>query len=213
MEFEISFIISLFTALVCGAAIGLERQFHGSPAGLRTHMLVCIGGCLTCIASLYVQTILGLEGDIFRISAQVVSGIGFLGAGIIIFKHFSIMGLTTAAGIWTTAIIGLLAGFGFYFGAFIACAFVLAINTVILFIERQFPSITSFYVEIDDLRFPNELIDTLKASNPRYYHFKIESPRSCCPGHIGVVIKIKNIKDKDEETILAHEHIVVAYRD
>ena len=96
-----------------GSLIGSERARHGRAAGMRTHILVCLGACMTSMTSMYVADILGSDGDVFRIPAQVISGIGFLGAGMIILKSNNmITGLTTAAGVWTTATIGVALGYG-----------------------------------------------------------------------------------------------------
>lgn len=117
-------------AMFCGGLIGLERERHGQPAGLRTHMILSLGGALATIASLYFATI-GMPGsnsDPARIAAQVVSGIGFLGAGAIVRYGMNIRGLTTASSLWTTAIIGLICGLGVevaYKAAGIATLFVL----------------------------------------------------------------------------------------
>ncbi|MBK6731578.1 MAG: MgtC/SapB family protein [Bacteroidetes bacterium] len=115
-------IIRLSLASLFGALIGIERERKDWAAGLRTHMLVCVGSCLLMMVSAYgFSDVLGTEHvalDPSRIAAQVVSGIGFIGAGAILFsKHGTIRGLTTAAGLWTIAAIGLATGGGMYFAA------------------------------------------------------------------------------------------------
>lgn len=117
MDFQ--FILSVFSrsilSVIIGGLIGSERARHGRAAGMRTHILVCLGSALTSMMSVYVSQILGNGGDILRIPAQVISGIGFLGAGMIILKNNNVItGLTTAAGVWTTSIIGIAVGYGFY---------------------------------------------------------------------------------------------------
>ncbi|MBQ8532901.1 MAG: MgtC/SapB family protein, partial [Clostridia bacterium] len=93
--------------LIASALIGSERARHGRAAGMRTHIIVCLGSALTSMISIFVSDITGNDGDVLRISAQVISGIGFLGAGMIILKNNNVItGLTTAAGVWTTSIIG-----------------------------------------------------------------------------------------------------------
>lgn len=107
----------LILALVCGAVIGIERGRKNRPAGFRTYMLVCIGAALVMMTNEYIYKLYG-EGEPTRMGAQVISGIGFLGAGtIIVTGHNKVKGLTTAAGLWTVACIGLAIGVGFYFGA------------------------------------------------------------------------------------------------
>lgn len=118
---EISF--RLFVALLLGGIIGIEREFRSKEAGFRTHFLVALGSALFCIVSQY-----GFGFDLkdsSRVAAQVVSGIGFLGAGTIIFQKNMVRGLTTAAGLWVTAAIGLACGTGMFAAAFIATSLVL----------------------------------------------------------------------------------------
>lgn len=114
----LEFIIRIFVAALLGGFIGLEREYREKAAGLRTHFLVALGSALFMIVSAF-----GFEGvlkdpnmrlDVSRIAAQVVSGIGFIGAGTIIFQKNAVRGLTTAAGVWVTAAIGLACGAGMY---------------------------------------------------------------------------------------------------
>lgn len=115
-------LIRLSLASLFGALIGLERERKDWTAGLRTHMMVCVGSCLTMMVSAFgFSDILGTDHvvlDPSRIAAQVISGIGFIGAGTILFlKQGTIRGLTTASGLWTVAAIGLATGSGLYFAA------------------------------------------------------------------------------------------------
>ena len=110
----ITTIFRIVLALFLGGILGIERGMKNRPAGIRTHMLVCIGSCLIMLTNQYVYQVLG-TGDPVRMGAQVVSGIGFLGAGtIIVTRHSQIKGLTTAAGLWAAAAVGLAVGIGFY---------------------------------------------------------------------------------------------------
>ena len=105
-------------AAFCGSAIGIEREFKRRPAGFRTHILICLGAAMTTLTSQYLSLIMHYYTDMARLGAQVVAGIGFIGAGtIIVTKRQRVKGLTTAAGLWTVAIIGLALGGGFYEGA------------------------------------------------------------------------------------------------
>jgi putative Mg2+ transporter-C (MgtC) family protein len=124
---DLDLIIRLLLAAVLGGLIGLEREVHGRAAGLRTHILVCLGAALIMLSSvnLFESYRDSSNIDPFRISAQVVSGIGFLGAGTIIRFRASVKGLTTAASLWASAGIGLSIGSGFYKGAFFTTALVL----------------------------------------------------------------------------------------
>ncbi len=136
MEIWINVLIKSLLAVVIGGLIGTERAKHGRAAGMRTHVLVCLGSTLTSMTGLYVSDVLGNTGDITRMAAQVISGVGFLGAGMIILKSNNVItGLTTAAGVWTTASIGIAVGFGFYPGAIIVTT--LFMGTIILFAKLE----------------------------------------------------------------------------
>ena len=113
-------VIRIFAALLIGGLIGMERGMKNRPAGLRTYMLVCVGSCLIMMTNQYLFQVTG-SGDPMRLGAQVVSGIGFLGAGtIVVTRHNQIRGLTTAAGLWSCAGVGLALGVGFYEAAITA---------------------------------------------------------------------------------------------
>ena len=111
----LSLLVRMVLSCLCGAVIGLERSAKNRPAGFRTHILVCMASTVAATTGLYLYLAMKLPSDIARISAQVISGLGFIGAGtIVITKKMSIKGLTTAAGLWTTGIIGLAIGSGYY---------------------------------------------------------------------------------------------------
>lgn len=138
MEFKI-FIIKILLALVCGGAIGFEREWNRKSAGLRTNILVCIGA--TIYALLSIELTSEGAGDIARIIGQVVTGIGFLGAGVILHKGVNVQGLTTAATIWCTSAIGCLVGVGFIKEAIASTIIILIVNLVFykvdLFIKKK----------------------------------------------------------------------------
>lgn len=116
----LSILLRILAALLMGGIIGLEREMKNRPAGLRTYMLVCMGACLIMMTNQYIFQATD-TGDPTRMGAQVVSGIGFLGAGtIIVTRHNQIKGLTTAAGLWACAAVGLALGIGFYEAAIVA---------------------------------------------------------------------------------------------
>ncbi len=126
-------ILRLLLAMLLSGLIGAEREAHERPAGLRTHMLVGVGSCLFMLLSIAMTE---LGGDPGRIAAQVVTGIGFIGAGTIWMRGDVIRGLTTAASIWATAAIGMLAGAGWYSLAIIAALAVFTALTVVRRLER-----------------------------------------------------------------------------
>lgn len=118
-SFMVSVLIRLLSAAVCGGIVGFERGLKGRPAGLKTFSLVCIGATMVMVTNEYIMAyVSGGTGDAARMAAQVISGIGFLGAGTIMVTGANqIKGLTTAAALWVTAALGITIGSGFYFGA------------------------------------------------------------------------------------------------
>ena len=126
--------LRILAAVVIGGFVGLERGMKNRPAGLRTYMLVCVGSCLIMLTNQYIYQCYG-TGDPVRMGAQVVSGIGFLGAGtIVVTRRNQIKGLTTAAGLWTAAGVGLALGIGFYEAAFVGA---FALFFVITLLQRM----------------------------------------------------------------------------
>ena len=113
-------------AVLCGGIIGIEREYKRRPAGFRTHILICMGAAITTMTSQFLYLNLHYYTDMARLGAQVVAGMGFIGAGtIIVTRRQRIKGLTTAAGLWTSAIIGLCLGGGFYEGGILATILIL----------------------------------------------------------------------------------------
>ncbi|WP_320130657.1 MgtC/SapB family protein [uncultured Sphaerochaeta sp.] len=147
----VSIIVRLLLATVCGGLIGFERERMRRTAGLRTHILVCMGSALVMLVSQYIFT-RWQTGDPQRMGAQVISGIGFLGAGtIMVTGRQQVKGLTTAAGLWTSACLGLAIGIGFYSGALIGCLFIVLVVTGMHRIDDAVVNrspITRLYVEL-----------------------------------------------------------------
>ena len=130
------FLVRCFVAVLCGAVIGLERELKRKPAGFRTNILICLGASMYMAVGLLVSG--GSDGDPTRIAAQVVTGIGFLGAGTILRHEGQIVGLTTAATIWVVAAIGLVAGAGFPTLAILSAVLVLVTLVVLGAIEKKY---------------------------------------------------------------------------
>ncbi len=187
--------IRLVLAMICGGTIGLERGKQGRAAGMRTHILVCLGATLASMIGFYSSNILGTTGDPLRIAAQVVSGIGFLGVGTILIKgRFQITGLTTAAGLWCAGAIGLALGAGFYEGALIA--FLCAVLTVTVVHRLEYTinkkySRFGIYVEIKSDSDVRRTVDFLQ-SNLKISDVQITSPRSGTQGNVGIEANIHN---------------------
>jgi putative Mg2+ transporter-C (MgtC) family protein len=144
---QISF--HLIVALVVGGIIGFERSFHGRPAGFRTHTLVCLASSLLMVVTYYQWKWLPgvpldtVRTDPTRMAQGIMTGIGFLGAGVIYKEGRSVRGLTTSASIWITAAIGILIGVGFYFPAILATGLTIGTLSVFRWIEAKMPS--NFY--------------------------------------------------------------------
>jgi putative Mg2+ transporter-C (MgtC) family protein len=142
----------LLAALAAGGLIGLERSYHGRPAGFRTHALVCVSSSALMLVTMYqeqwfrssVSETVSLDPT--RMAQGIMTGIGFLGAGVIFKEGLTVRGLTTAASIWITAAIGILAGIGFYFPLIVATVLTLGTLSVFRWIEAKMPA--QFYARL-----------------------------------------------------------------
>src|SRR6188508_549195 len=161
MHEELVILGRLAGALFIGAMIGFERSFHGRPAGFRTHALVCIASALLMLVTVYqlhwmtevpIDTI---RADPTRMAQGIMTGIGFLGAGVIFKEGLTVRGLTTAASVWVTAAIGILVGIGFWFAAIVGAVAVVIVLSVFRLIEAKLPS--EFYAH-HMLRFLRERV-------------------------------------------------------
>jgi putative Mg2+ transporter-C (MgtC) family protein len=160
-------LLRLFVAAALGGAIGLERELRERQAGLRTHLVVSVGSALFTLVSAYGFANFGLRVDPTRIAAQIVTGIGFLGAGAIIRQGLSVRGLTTAATLWLVAAIGMAAGAGYWEGALIAtlgAIFTLGPLRVVAyrFVTRFRPALDRLLVEIPAGGSPVPIIDAIE---------------------------------------------------
>ncbi len=178
---DLTIILRLVLAVLLGGIIGFERGRSGRPAGLRTHILVCLGSALAIMTNQYIFETYGVS-DPARIAAQVISGIGFLGAGtILVTGRHQVKGLTTAAGLWATACMGLAVGIGFYKAAIVTC-FLISFATVILHrfdnfmlykskimdIYMEFSATTSFSSILEALKKLNISIEAVELVKPTY---------------------------------------------
>jgi len=155
MENEhLSILLHLILAVLAGGLIGLERTYHGRPAGFRTHTLVCTASSLLMQLTLYqweMVAAMPLETvriDPTRMAQGIMTGIGFLGAGVVLKDGLTVRGLTTAASIWITAAIGIMAGAGFYFATFVATVLTLGTLSIFRHIERIMPALYYSRLEI-----------------------------------------------------------------
>lgn len=170
-------VLRIFAAVIFGGIIGLERGMKNRPAGLRTYMLVCVGSCLIMLTNQYLFQVSG-AGDPMRLGAQVVSGIGFLGAGtIIVTKHNQIKGLTTAAGLWAAAGVGLALGVGFYEAALAAGFAIFSILTLLQKWDDKMhrnTKIIELYIELSESCAVGSLIRNLRDLNLEVESLQIE---------------------------------------
>ena len=157
--------VRLVVALICGGIIGLERERKRRPAGFRTHILICIGAAMTTLTSQYIAS-QGFTTDVARLGAQVIAGIGFIGAGtIIVTKRKNVKGLTTAAGLWASAIVGLCAGAGFIEGALVTTVIIIIAELVLARFEYFMVSNSSaitIFVEYSDTSKLTSIVETVK---------------------------------------------------
>ena len=176
-------------AVVCGGVIGIEREYKRRPAGFRTHILICLGAAMTTLTSQYLYLVLGQYTDMARLGAQVVAGIGFIGAGtIIVTRRQRVKGLTTAAGLWAAAIIGLALGGGFYEGGLFATLLILIAELFFSRVEyrmlKNAPEV-NLYVEYNDNRTMDVLLQEfrehgLKILNMGIIHSKSNEEHNAC---------------------------------
>lgn len=161
--------IRMVLAFFCGGIIGIEREYKRRPAGFRTHILICLGAAATTLTSQYLLLVMHYYTDMARLGAQVIAGIGFIGAGtIIVTRRRRVKGLTTAAGLWAAAIVGLAIGAGFYEGGLIATGLILFTELVFSKIEysiyRNTPEI-NLYIEYTDVSVLNQMLDLYREKN------------------------------------------------
>ncbi len=203
----LSIVLRLFLAVVCGGIIGLERERKRRPAGFRTHILICLGAAMTTLTSQYLVLELGFFADLSRLGAQVIAGIGFIGAGaIIVTRRRQVKGLTTAAGLWVSAIVGLCCGAGFFEGAVIATVIILLAEIVFSRLEYYIISNSrafNVYVEYSTSDKLGIIIDTVKKNGG--YIVDLEITKSSGEGkNPSVVFSLQTPRKTSHEEIMSH---------
>lgn len=178
----ISMCIRLLLAVLCGSVIGIEREFKRRPAGFRTHILICMGAAMTTLISEYLLVEMNYTTDIARLGAQVIAGIGFIGAGtIIVTRHQRVKGLTTAAGLWAVAIVGLAIGLGFYEAALVATLLILTAEMLFAKLENWITRRSreiNLMLEYTSTSALNSFLQWLKQQNVKIQHLEItRSPK------------------------------------
>ena len=207
-----SALFRILLAVLIGGCIGSERGRHGRAAGLRTHILVCLGATMTVLVGLYSTQVLQLGSDPMRISAQVITGVGFLGAGTIITRnHTRVTGLTTAAGLWATACLGLAIGAGFYAGAIAAWLLMTVTITIFARLEHGIKQSHSdtYYLELSHISHVNEFVNEI---SPQVSSIQVLPAKSGTPEHIGLEIVTPAAESSAAllSQMQAHEYVLIA---
>ena len=176
----VTVLLRLLLAVLCGGAVGLARERKGRPAGFRTHILVCVGAVLCMMTNQYLLRFIG-STDTARLGAGVLTGISFLGAGtIMVTGQRQVKGLTTAAGLWASAAMGLAIGVGFYEAALIACAVIFIVERALQNVSRQRQRVKrmELYLELRDTHALGELIATLRSRSLKAEDVDIIKPET-----------------------------------
>ena len=173
-----SIIIRLVFAMIIGTLIGIDRELKSRGAGTKTHVLVCVGAALAMMTSEYVfHTFPAARGDINRIGAQVVSGVGFLGVGtIVVTGKNQVRGLTTAAGLWACACSGIAIGIGFFEGTFVATIIILFTLRVLDMVDQKLRHLgksCDIYVEFENNRSIQLFIQEMREKKVKYSNFNL----------------------------------------
>ncbi len=200
-------VIKLVLAVILGGSIGLERGRKRRPAGFRTHILVCMGATLAMCISRYCVETLGITVDVSRLGAQVINGIGFLGAGtIIVTRRQEVKGLTTAAGLWACACMGLAVGAGFFECAIIAFAAIILSTTLLDKIEKMITS-RSRNMNINVMVTETAIIacvhEVLRGMNIRIFDSEITNVRELANESPNVVIETQLVRRRPHVEIIA----------
>lgn len=203
---NISIIFRIVVSIICGGVIGLERGVKGRAAGFRTHILVCMGSALTMMTGQYAFMVFGNQTDPMRIGAQVVSGIGFLGVGTIITtKSLKVKGLTTAAGLWAAACLGLAIGIGFYEAALIGTFGVIIAMIAFQRIDRFFyrkAKVRDYYIEMKKVQMVYQIMRMLKEKGYQIVAMEYEQGGRDTQDSMGMVVSIKRRKKGDLENVI-----------
>lgn len=217
LEFNfVSVCVRLIMSVVLGGAIGTERGRHGRAAGLRTHILVCLGSTMATMVGMYTTQVLGYASDPLRVGAQVISGIGFLGAGTILVRGSTkIIGLTTAATLWATATIGLAVGIGFYEGAVVCSAAIIMTTAVLAKLEAGHTDM-KIYLEINNIDKINETVDTISWDYFNAKRIQITPAKTGTSGNVGIEAVLHQ-KYYDSEAVLKRirniDHVVFVLKE
>ena len=202
-----SIIIRLTLAILIGGAIGLQRNITNHPAGFRTYILVCLGSTMAMLTNQYMCDVLGYEGDVGRLGAQVITGVGFLGVGtILVTVRQKVKGLTTAAGLWASACLGLAVGIGFYEGAILGGLAVYLSLSALEYLEKvvnRHSRNISIYVEVENVRSFKAVFRKLDDLNCHVNETDLNAKEAFIPGGIGFILSTKMPKNVKKKSIIS----------
>ena len=200
--------VRLLLSVLCGGLIGLERAYKRRPAGFRTHILICMGASLTTMTSQFLYLNMHYFTDMARLGAQVVAGIGFIGAGtIIVTRDKRVKGLTTAAGLWAAAIIGLAIGGGFYEGGLVATVLVLLAELVLAKVEYRIldhvPEI-NLYMEYSDKECLEKVLRLFRGCRLTLQNMEITRAKGDGPHNACAIFALRLNKSCTVDQLLTH---------
>ena len=208
--------VRIVAAVIIGGLLGLERGMKNRPAGLRTYMLVCVGSCLIMLTNQYIYQVFQ-TGDPVRMGAQVVSGIGFLGAGtIVVTRRNQIKGLTTAAGLWTAAGVGLALGIGFYEAALVGGFAMFFVITVLQRMDNNMHRKSrqmEVYIELSNTVALGDFLRAVREKELEIYNVQREQESDSDAGNRAYIATVKSKKRSNHLEVLEQVQSVpgVAY--
>ena len=197
----LSILLRFVLSVICGGLIGLERGVKRQAAGFRTHILVCTGACMAMMTGQYIHLFISPGADPARLGAQVISGIGFLGVGTIVTTHSNkVRGLTTAAGLWAAACIGLALGIGFYEAALGGTLVVVLAIVVLQRIDEVFYSrvpMMDLYVEMENISLVRNLLVNIRVHRLKISSMELKKAKSGRQDAIGITLTVRKMDRRD----------------
>lgn len=213
-----SIVLRIAFCIVCGGAVGLEREWKHRTAGFKTHILVCLGSAICMLTGQYAVLAFQIDTiDPTRIGAQVVSGIGFLGVGTIIVRdNAKVKGLTTAAGLWVSACVGLAIGIGFYEMAILGtiCVVGLFLVGIKLFAENDVTKLV-VYIEVKNQTYVRKLLAKLQEQDCNIYRMEMQRAKNGLNSEVGLILGIQSETKENKEilSILTEVEAVVGFEE
>ena len=215
-----SVVLRTVLAVICGGCIGLERTYRRHDAGFRTHILICLGACMTTLIGQYLSLVMNYYTDITRLGAQVIAGVGFIGAGaIVVTQREQVKGLTTAAGLWASAIVGLSLGAGFFEGGLYTTVLILFTELVLTKLEYAIfrrSKEMNLYLEYEDGNYLESILTFFRESGIEVVSMEVTRSKASETRNAGALFLLRLNKtitpqqlivklDQMDEIILAAE--------